>query len=85
MLRTPSVVSEPCLCVDGFCTGRTHVDVGVDDHVIASLFCNFYSWWHSGMKLPGLTLHVLVHENCSTLDMQLALHKWLCGCMFLPL
>jgi len=21
-----------------FCTGRTHVDVGVDDHVIASLF-----------------------------------------------
>ena len=38
-----------------------------------------------GMKLPGLTLHDHVHETCSTLDMQLVLHKWLCGCLSLPL
>ena len=45
-------------------------------------FVYFGSWWHSEMKLPGPTLHVLAHETCSTLDMQLALHKWLCGCPF---
>ena len=33
--------------------------------------CNFGYWWHSGMKRPGQTLHVLAHETCSTLDMQL--------------
>jgi hypothetical protein len=66
------------------CTVRTHGDVGVDDHVIAYLRY-FGSWWHSGMKRPGLTLHVLAHETCSTLDMQLVLHKWLCGCQSLPL
>ena len=37
-----------------------------------------------GMKRPGLTLHDRVHEICSTLDMQLVLHKWLCGCLSLP-
>ena len=31
------------------------------------------------MKRPGQTLHVLAHETCSTLDMQLVLHKWLAG------
>ncbi len=36
-----------------------------------------------GMKRPGLTLHDRVHEICSTLDMQLVLHKWLCGCLSL--
>ena len=46
-------------------------------------FVYFGSWWHSGMKRPGLTLHVLAHETCSTLDMQLVLHKWLCGCLCL--
>lgn len=56
--------------------------MGVDDHVVAYLLA-FVSWWHSGMKRPGLTLRVLAHETCSTLDMQLALHKWLAGvCLF---
>src|SRR3954464_13603757 len=36
-----------------------------------------------GMKRHGLTLHDIVHETCSALDMQLALHKWLCGCLSL--
>jgi hypothetical protein len=31
-----------------------------------------------GMKRPGLILHD--NETCSTLDVQLVLHKWLCGC-----
>src|SRR3954467_542439 len=38
---------------------------------------------YAGMKRPGLTLHDIVHETCSTLDMQLVLHKWLCGCLFI--
>src|SRR3954471_9725667 len=40
---------------------------------------------YDGMKRPGLTLHDVVHETCSTLNMQLVLHKWLCGCLSLPL
>ena len=36
MLRIPSVVSEPCLCIDG-CTSRTQWFVGVDALVIFSL------------------------------------------------
>ena len=52
--------------------------VGDDDHVIAySMYFGY--WWHSGMKRPGPTLHVIVHETGSTTDMQLALHKWLAG------
>ena len=39
----------------------------------------FGYWWHSGMKRPGPTLHVIVHETGSTTDMQLVLHKWLAG------
>ena len=35
-----------------------------------------------GLKRPGLTLHVRAHETCSTIDMQLALHKWLAGVSF---
>ena len=31
------------------------------------------------MKRPEQTLLVLAHETCSTLDMQLVLHKWLAG------
>ena len=53
------------------CTVRTHVDVGVDDHIIA-YYCVFWimvAQWD--LKLPELTLHVLAHETCSTLDMQL--------------
>ena len=34
---------------------------------------------HRGMKRPGPTLHVIVHETGSTTDMQLVLHKWLAG------
>ena len=52
--------------------------MGYDDHVIASSMYFGY-WWHSGMKRPGPTLHVIVHETGSTTDMQLVLHKWLTG------
>jgi len=34
------------------------------------------------LKRPGLILHVRAHETCSTIDMQLALHKWLAGVCF---
>ena len=52
--------------------------VGDDDHVIAS-FMYFGYWWHSGMKRPGPTLHVIAHETGSTTNMQLVLHKCLAG------
>ena len=52
--------------------------MGADGHVITSSLYVGY-WWYSGMKRPGQTLHVLAHETCSTLDMQLVLHKWLAG------
>ena len=66
----PTVVSEPDLCVDTLHGQYTYEYVGDDDHFIASQLYFGY-WWHSGMKRPGQTLHVLAHETCSTLDMQL--------------
>jgi hypothetical protein len=41
---------------------------------------------HSGIvgwSCLRLTLHVLIHETCPTLDM--LQHTWICGCQFLPL
>ncbi|KAK1680533.1 hypothetical protein QYE76_041381, partial [Lolium multiflorum] len=38
-----------------------------------------WKWSSNGMKRLGLTLHDRVHETCPTFDMQLVLHKWLCG------
>src|SRR4051794_37038579 len=39
------------------------------------VLCNLAGWWD---EAAGLILHD--NETCSTLDVQLVLHKWLCGC-----
>src|SRR3954469_5862884 len=52
-------------------TGSTHMSMWTMMIMLLLLSCNFGYWWHSGMKQPGQTLHVLAHETCSTLDMQL--------------
>src|SRR3954463_3032847 len=70
MLRTPTVVSESLWAVV---------------LLLSNAFCVLCILRYDGMKRPGLTLHDIVHETCSTLNMQLVLHKWLCGCLSLPL
>ena len=80
-LCSPTVASEPGLCVDVICTSRTQRVVGDNSHTtyqqrLTSI--RRYCW----MKWPGPTLHDHVHETGSTdvLRTQVA-----SGCLFLQL
>jgi hypothetical protein len=83
-VANPSLVSKSGLCLDGFVRVE-HMETWVLMSMLLLIFMYFGSWWHSWMKRPGLTLYILVHETCSTLDMQLVLHMWLYGCLSLLL
>ena len=74
ILRSPTVASEPGLCVDVICTSRTQRVVGDNSHTLIRRYC-----W---MKRPRPTLHDRVHETGSTdvLRTQVA-----SGCLFLQL
>ena len=81
LLRSPTVVSEPGLCVDVICTSRTQVSCGRYKsyclpacHTLVRRYC-----W---MKRPGPTLRVRLRETGSTdvLCTQVA-----GGCQFLQL
>ena len=81
LLRSPTVASEPGLCVDVIFTSRTQVSCGQYKsyclpacHDLVRRYC-----W---MKRPGPTLHDRVHETGSTdvLRTQVA-----GGCLFLQL
>src|SRR3954465_11525301 len=61
------------------CMGSTHMSMWALMVMLLLSYLYFGYWWHSGMKRSGQTLHVLAHETCSTLDMQLVLHKRLAG------
>ena len=81
ILRSPTVASEPGLCVDVICTSRTQRVVGDNSHTAYHqrlTLIRRYCW----MKRPGPTLHDRVHETGSTdvLRTQVA-----GGCLFLQL
>ena len=72
--RSPSVASEPGLCVDVICTSRTQRVVGVNSHTAYQQCLTLiqrYCW----MKRPGPTLHGHVHETGST-NMLLHIGGW---------
>ena len=81
ILHSPTVASEPGLCVDVICTSRTQRVVGDNSHTAYQQCLTLirrYCW----MKRPGPTLHDRVHETGSTdvLRTQVA-----SGCLFLQL
>ena len=81
ILRSPTVTSEPGLCVDVICTSRTQRVVGDNSHTAYPqrlTLIRQYSW----MKRPEPTLHDRVHDTGSTdvLRTQVA-----SGCLFLQL
>ena len=65
LLRSPTVASEPGLCVDVICTSRTQRIVGDNSNTSYHQHLTLihqYCW----MKRPGPTLHDRVHETSST-------------------
>ena len=79
--RSPTVASEPGLCVDVICTSRTQRVVGDNIHT-AYHQCLTLIQRCCWVKWPRLTLHDRVHETGSTdvLCTQVA-----SGCLFLEL
>ena len=74
LLRSPTVVSEPGLCVDVICTSRTQRVVGDNSHTAYHqrlTLIQRYCW----MKRPGPTLHDRVHETGST-DVLMHIGGW---------
>ena len=72
--RSPTVASEPGLCVDVLCTSRTQRVVGDNSHTAYHQCLTLiprYCW----MKRPGPTLHDSVHETGST-DVLLHIGDW---------
>src|SRR6266496_2136042 len=81
LLRSPTVASEPGLCVDVICTSRTQRVVGDNSHTAyhqCLTLIRRYCW----MKRPGPTLHDRVHETSST---NVLFTKVVGGCLFLQL
>ena len=81
ILHSPTVASEPGLCVDVICMSRAQRVVGDNSHTAFHqrlTLIRRYCW----MKRPGLTLHDRVHDTGSTdvLRTQVA-----SGCQFLQL
>ena len=65
LLCSPTVASEPGLCVDVICTSITQRVVGDNSHIAYHqrlTLIRRYCW----MKRPGPTLHDRIHENIST-------------------
>ena len=74
ILHSPTVASEPGLCVDVICTSRTQQVVGDNSHTLIRQYC-----W---MKRPRPTLHDRVHETGSTAVLHTQVAS---GCLFLQL
>ena len=81
LLRSPTVASEPGLCVDFICTSRTQRVVGDNSHTAYHQRLTLIRQYCL-MKRPGPTLHDRIHETGSSdvLRTQVA-----SGCLFLQL
>ena len=65
LLCSPTVVSEPGLCVDVICTSRTQVSFGrYKSYCLPA--CHTLVQRHCEMKRPGPTLRVRLRETGST-------------------
>ena len=74
LLRSPTVASEPGLCVDVICTSRTQRVVVDNSHTSYHKLLTLI-WRYCWMKRPGPTLHDRVHGTGST-DVLLHLGGW---------
>ena len=81
ILRSPSVASEPGLCVDVICTSRTQQVVGDNSHTAYQQRLTLI-WRYCWLKRPGPTLHDRVHETGSTNVLRTQVAS---GCVFLQL
>ena len=73
-LRSPTVVSDPGLCVDVLCTSRTQRVVRDNCHTAYHQRLTLI-WRYCWMKRPGPTIHDRVRETGST-DMLLQIGGW---------
>ena len=64
ILRSPTVASEPGLCVDVICTSRTQRVVGDNSHTAYHQRLTLIRQYCC-MKQPGPTLHDCLHETGS--------------------
>ena len=81
ILHSPTVASEPGLCVDVICTSRTQRVVANNSHTAYHqrlTLIRRYCW----MKRTGPTLHDHVHETGSTDVLRTHVAR---GCLFLQL